>query len=151
MNSQVKEGKGKFEFLPHTADIKFRAYGKNLSKLFENSALAMFNSMYSGKVKSKMRKSFSIVGRENNLEALLYSFLEKFLILLDTKNFFVAKLKVKIIFVDGKTRLNAEVFGDSVKNYQIDLDVKAVTYNEMFIKRISKSNNSWVCQVVLDV
>jgi len=141
----------KFEFLPHTADIKFKAYGKNLDKLFENSALAMFNSMYSGKVKSKIRKTFSIVGKGKNLESLLYSFLEKFLILLDTKNFFVSRIKVKINFgKNGLVKLNAEVFGDNVKDYSIDLDVKAITYNEMFVKKID-NKNSWVCQVVLDV
>ncbi len=39
MSSQGKE----YEYLEHTADIKYLAYGKNLEEVFENAALAMFN------------------------------------------------------------------------------------------------------------
>ena len=34
------------------------------------------------------------------------------------------------------------------KNYDISLQVKAVTYNEMSVQKIKEN---WVCQVVLDV
>ncbi len=44
--------------------------------------------------------------------------------------------------------LNADIFGDDAKKYETKIDVKAVTYNEMFVKKIRKN---WVCQVVLDV
>ena len=35
----------RFEYLDHTADVKFRAYGDSLEKAFGNAALAMFNVM----------------------------------------------------------------------------------------------------------
>ena len=54
--------KVKFKFLKHTADVKFRAYGKNLNELFENSSLAMFKAMYDGRVKSKKRKKIKVRG-----------------------------------------------------------------------------------------
>ena len=31
----------KHKFLPHTADVKFRAYGKSLEEAFSNAALAL--------------------------------------------------------------------------------------------------------------
>ncbi len=140
----------KYKFLKHTADIKFQAFGKTLEKSFENSALAMSNSMYEQKVKSKLKKKINVSGK--NLESLLYNFLEELLFLLDSKGFFVSKIKVKIRENKNKeknqTELSAEVFGDDAKNYKIGLDVKAVTYNEMFVKKI---NGLWVCQVVIDV
>ena len=81
----------KYKFLKHTADIKFQAFGKTLEKSFENSALAMSNSMYEQKVKSKLKKKINVSGK--NLESLLYNFLEELLFLLDSKGFFVSKIK----------------------------------------------------------
>jgi len=137
----------KFKFLEHTADIKFQAFGKNLEEAFENSALAMFNSMSDKKIKTITNKKIKVEGKD--LENLLYTFLEELLFLLDSKNFFVSKTKLKI--TEGKNKkfiLNADIFGDDAKKYGMKIDVKAVTYNEMFVKKTGKN---WVCQVVLDV
>lgn len=136
----------RFRFIEHTADIKFRAYGKNLNECFENSALAMFNAMYSGKnqVKKKIKKKIKVSG--NDLENLLYNFLEELLFLLDSESFFLSSCKVKIN--EKKFELEAELYGDKAKNYDIELDVKAVTYNSMFIK---KERGKFIIQVVVDV
>jgi len=134
----------KYKFLKHTADIKFQAFGSTLESAFENSALAMANSMYSGKVLPKIKKIIKVKGKD--LESLLYNFLEEILFLLDSTNFFISKIKIKINQEDNI--LVAKLYGDNAKNYKIGLDVKAVTYNEMFIKKIK---SQWVCQVVIDV
>ena len=81
----------KYKFLEHTADIKFQAFGENIEEVFENSALAMFNAMYGGKVKEK--KSFKINVKGKDFESLLYNFLEEILFLFDSENFFMAKVK----------------------------------------------------------
>lgn len=138
----------KFKFLEHTADIKFQAFGKTLEKAFENSALAMFNAMYKGKIKQKTKKSIKVQGKD--YESLLYNFLEEILFLLDSEGFFLSSCKVKIGKSKNKNKLVAELQGDKAKNYRIGLDVKAVTYNEMFVKQNTKKNQ-WICQVVLDV
>ncbi len=135
----------KYKYLEHTADIKFQAFGKTLAEAFENSALAMFNTMYSGKIMPKIKKKINVSGKD--LENLLYNFLEEFLFLLDSKGFFLSKIK-KIRLDEKKLRLEAELTGDKAENYKIGLDVKAVTYNSMFVK---KEKDGWVCQVVVDV
>ncbi len=134
----------KYKFLEHTADVKFRAFGKTLAEIFKNSALAMFNIMYKGRIKAKKKKKIKVKGRD--LESLLYNFLEELLFLLDSENFFLSRIKVKID--EKKLELKADLEGDNAGNYKIGLDVKAVTYNEMFVKKLGKK---WVCQVVLDV
>jgi len=133
-----------YKFLKHTADVKFQAFGNTLNKSFANSSIAMFKTMYEGKIKNKITKKISVKGKD--LESLLYNFLEELLLLLDTKNFFLSKCKVKIDV--EKLMLKAELSGDNLKNYNMGLQVKAVTYNEMFVKKIK---DKWVCQVVLDV
>jgi len=133
----------KFEFLEHTADIKFQAFGNTLEEVFENSALAMTNSMYDGKVKEKIIKKIKVKGKDN--ERLLYEFLEELLFLLDSEDFILSNVKkIKI----NKNDLEAEIIGDKASDYEIHIIVKAVTYNEMFVKKIK---NNWVCQVILDV
>ena len=82
-------------------------------------------------------------------EALLYSFLEEFLFLLDAEDFIVDKIKkIKIEIKGKKFELQAEAFGDRASEYKFTNDVKAVTYNQMFVK---KEKDKYVVQVVLDV
>lgn len=134
----------KYKFLPHTADIKFRAYGATLNNAFENAGLAMFSAMYKGKIGKSEKKIIKASGKD--LESLLYNFLEQLIILLDSKNFFVSNIKVKVN--QKAMKLVAEVYGDDAGKYSIGLDVKAVTYNDMFVKKVA---GKWVCQVVVDV
>ena len=133
-----------FEFLEHTADIKFRAYGKSLDELFENCVLAFSEYISRGEgIKSKTKKEIKLEGQDN--ESLLSKFLDELIYLIDADGFVTARAKVKIV---GK-KLSAILYGDIVKNYN-DLDqVKAATYAEMYIKK--KKDKTWECQVVLDV
>jgi SHS2 domain-containing protein len=134
----------KFKYLEHTADIKFQAFGKTKEDAFKNSAFAMFNSMNSEPIKEKIKKKISVQGKD--YENLLYEFLEELLFLFDTELFFLSKIKNLKISKDNK--LAADITGDSAENYEMKTDIKAVTYNEMFVK---KQKGNWVCQVVLDI
>ena len=130
----------KFEILEHTADGKFRAYGKNLNEAFSNAAIAMFSLMTNiKKVKGKTKKKIIVEGID--LKSLLYKFLEELLFLFDSQGFLLKEVKSLKI---NKYKLTAEIIGDKAKNYEIFGDVKAVTYNEM------KITNKYV-QVVVDM
>ena len=153
------EQSSKFIFLEHTADVKFQAYGKSLEECFKNSALAMFNTMYSEKVKATEKEI--IKAEAKDIEGLLYQFLEQLLILFDSKGFFLSKVEsIKIVEEkEDKNKkkgkkfiLNADVLGSSVEKerYAIHVDIKAITYNEMFVKHDNK-NKKWISQVVVDV
>ena len=65
--------------------------GKTLKEVYENSALALFNTIYDKKIKNKKKFKISIKGHD--LESLLYNFLEEMLVLIDSKNFLPAKIK----------------------------------------------------------
>ena len=134
----------RYEVLKHTADVKFRAYGNTINKAFENSAIAMFKTMYEKNVRAKTKKNLTAKGKD--LESLLYNFLEELLVLLDGKNFFLSKVNLKINEDDFS--LNAVVYGDDAGNYEIVQHVKEVTSKNMSVKKIK---DRWICQVVLDV
>lgn len=134
----------KFRYLPHTADIQFQAFGSTKAEVFENSALAMFNAMSHSKVKEKLKRKIAVKGKDN--ESLLYNFLEELLFLFDSQYFFLSKIKnIRI----EKNMLVAEVIGDKAGKYDIRTNVKAITYNEMIVKKLKPG--LYVTQVVLDV
>lgn len=135
----------KFKFFSHTADIKFRSYGNNLDEAFENSVYALIYSVCHEKIKSEKKINIKVKG--SDLSNLLYNFLEEILFLIDSKGFLVSKFsKFKL---DRKNfTISSELEGDSGKNYEIYSHIKAVTYNEMLIKKIKEK---WIIQVVLDV
>ena len=121
----------KYEFLEHTADAKFRAYGKNLNEQFLNAALAMTSIMFDPKkVKPKIKKEIKIKGLDQ--KSLLYNLLEELLYLMDTEFFLlnkVSNLKIK------DNTLTATLYGDKASNYKTTGDVKAVTYQQMEITK----------------
>jgi SHS2 domain-containing protein len=134
----------KFKFLSHTADIKFLAYGRSVEEVFENSALALFNSLCEKKVKAKSKIVIQAMG--NDLEGLMYNFLEEFLFLLDSENFMPSK--IKNLHIDKTNfKIKCEVYGDDAVNYKVS-HIKAITYNDMFIR---EERGKWFAQIVLDV
>jgi SHS2 domain-containing protein len=137
----------KFEFLPHTADVKFRAYGKSLEEAFSNAALALAEVVSESRINEKVEKTIEVESEDE--KALLYDFLEKFLFLLDTENFLLSKVKKIKIEKDGDIKLKAVINGDTdIGKYEIETHIKAVTYQEMEIK---KEKDRFILQVVLDL
>ena len=133
----------KFEFLEHTADIKFRVYGKTLKKIFENTALAISKIISKDKkILSKKKKTISLKGKDK--EKLMYNFIDEIIYLLDAENFVVAQVKVKV----KGDHLSAVFYGDDTKNYKNLDQIKSATYHEMYVK---KTKSGWEAQAVVDV
>lgn len=121
----------KFEFLEHTADTKFIAYGKSLEEAFANAALATTAVMTDvTKIRPKIEKHIQVEAKEKR--SLLYDFLQELIFLLDTEAFLLSQ--VKNIKIDGKYKLTATLLGDTADNYEVSSAIKAITYNDMFIK-----------------
>jgi len=135
----------KYEFIEHTADIKFIAYGKNLEELFSNCGKALLEVINNEEdILENKEKSFEVKGRDN--EELLLNFLEEFLYLLDAENFIVSEI-IKLNIFRGK--LSCLVSGDSSIKYSSSNNVKAITYSGMKIEESKKGILK--CTVVLDV
>lgn len=133
----------KYKFLKHTADAKFQAFGKTLEESFANAALAMFSVMTDEKIKPKIKKLIHVKGIDQ--KQLLYNFLEEFLFLLDTEFLLLSKIEdIKI----KENELNAIAYFDKADKYKTHGDVKAVTYQQMEIK---KEKDKFMVQVVVDV
>ena len=91
----------KYEFLHHTADAKFRAYGKTLDEAVSNAALATFEIMTKTKlIKPKITQHIELEAK--SLRELLYDFIQELIILTDTDGFMLNKVKELKISGDEK-------------------------------------------------
>lgn len=133
----------RFEFLEHTADIKLKLYGSTLQEIFENAILALAEYMSEGKKISSVRgRVINVSG--NDVNSLLYNFVEEMLYLVDAEGFIPAKGAVLL----RGNNLHAELYGDDTGKYTLK-NIKAPTYAEMLVRKSQKTG--WVAQMVLDV
>ena len=140
----------KYKFFEHTADTIFEAYGKTYEAAFANAALAMQEVMTNtAKVSAKQEEKITAKGQD--LKALLYDFLEKFLILKDAKNLVFSEVKVeKITEGVGECRLTAVARGERFDpgKHTNKTVVKAVTYHEM---EVGEKDNKKYVRVLVDI
>lgn len=135
-----------FEFLEHTADLKFRAYGGGFEEALVNSAQAL-RSAFIGEqdVGSGIVKSFSVSGF--TVEELVHDFLADLIFLFETEHFVASTVSVS---VDDALNLTADCIG-GVLDFDVntvETEVKAVTYHDMFV---GKEGSRFVIQVVCDI
>ncbi len=136
----------KFEFVEHTADVKFKAYGRSLDEVFENSVFA-FSKITAGKKKIKRAKKKNLKIKGKGAENLIYNLINELVYLLDAENFIASDARIKVS--DDLKQLEAEIYGDSSEKYRGLFHIKSATYHDIFLKR--NKNNLWEAQVVVDV
>ncbi len=133
----------KFEFMEHSADIKFKAYGNNFEDLLSNCLLAFKKSLTDDDVLDEVKKTFKFSA--NDKERLLYNFMEELIFLFDSENLIASRIN-KIDF-SGDWVLCSVFFGRCEK-YKFKTSIKAVTYSDM---KIFNDKNGFVAVVTLDV
>lgn len=138
-----------YEYLEHTADVKFRAYGKSPDEMFGNAALALFNSMIdTATVQAKETWKVELSGQD--LEQLAYDWLSELVFLFETEFAVFSTFDVELHQnSDNDWSLQATVGGEKIDHsrHAFDNEVKAVTLHEFEVKK----NDLWCIQVVLDV
>lgn len=142
----------KYEYLEHTADAKFRAFGRSLEETFENAALAMFNVIIdTGKVSGEIAKEVHVSSPD--LEYLLVDWLSELLFLFEVDEIIFWKfqvLEIKEKGEDGEYSLSGLAFGEpsNPEVHPFETEIKAVTYNQLMLE---KKDDGWVAQVVVDL
>jgi SHS2 domain-containing protein len=136
-----------FEFLEHTADLKFRSYGRSLNEAFANAGKAVFSAITDlSAVETKTSKKITL--EAENLEMLLHDFLSELIYLFSVEELLLKKFEVRIVQVDTY-QLHATVWGEKIKRGKHPLykEVKAATYHDM---KIQEKNGKWDIEVVCD-
>jgi SHS2 domain-containing protein len=136
----------KYELLEHTADAKFRAYGKTIEEAFSNAVEAM-TAIVADPLQVKHTQHHDLTIHSTSLQKLLFDLLDQILFLMDTEKFMPAKAEqLAIVERNGKFTLSATLVGDDSRKWPHNL--KAVTYSEMVVQQ---EEGRWVLQAVIDI
>jgi SHS2 domain-containing protein len=140
----------RYKFLEHTADVYIESYGTSIEEAFENAALAFFEVMTdTNKVDPHLEEIVEI--KEDDMKALLYSWIEELLLKFDIDRMIYSKFHVEQInTVNGKYTLKARIWGESFneRKHPPRTEVKAITYHMM---EISKRCNKIEIRFILDI
>ncbi len=138
-----------FEYLEHTADVKFRAYGHSPEEMLSNAASALFNSMVDPAA-IQAKETWKVELEAPDLEQLAYNWLSEIVFLFETESAVFSKFIVKVKQKqNGGLKLEGEIGGERIdlKRHAFENEVKAVTLHEFHVKK----NGVWCIQAVLDV
>lgn len=141
-----------YEFLEDvaTADIAFRAWGKDLEELFKAAGDATLNVMIEDldSIELKETRTFSLENDE--LDLLLFNFLQEFVYYKDSEQLLLRSQQVQIEENDGLHKLNAVTKGEILDRdrHEQRVDVKAVTLHRF---QLAKTDDGWMAMVILDI
>jgi SHS2 domain-containing protein len=134
----------KYEFVEHTADLTFKAYGRDLDQLFENAAKALESTLIMLEAVA-LSATTTIEMTSDSCDDLLYDWLAELLVMFEVNRFAVKKCIVNITGLS----LRAECWGERIdpNKHTLNTEVKAVTYHNLQIKK----NKVYHTEITLDV
>jgi SHS2 domain-containing protein len=133
-----------------TADIAFEATGRNLPELFSAAADATTNVMIDNIEAIEPRKARRIELSSDQLDILLFDFLQELIFLKDAERLLLRMQDVRIDERDENYFLKATAEGeplDAERHHQ-RADVKAVTLHGFSVER---TEGGWNARVLLDI
>ncbi len=135
-----------YEILEHSADEKFRAQGDTLDEAFKEVVKA-FSEIVDG---GGGMYTHSIEVESENLEALLFDFMDRLINLQDIEDVVISHAKnLDYEELDEGHRIEADIMVDTIDLNQQPMDIKAPTYNEMKVDYIK--GEGWELEAVLDI
>ena len=133
-----------------TADIAFEATGRDLPELFTASADATMNVMIDNLDAIESRETRQIELSNDNLEMLLFDFLQELVYFKDARRLLLRPREMQIDQKGAAYFLKAKVAGEQLHDtrHQQRADVKAVTLHGFSVQ---KHEDGWKAKVLLDI
>jgi SHS2 domain-containing protein len=122
-----------------TADIAFIASGDSLDEAFSNAGLALYHTIVDLNIIDP-KISFEYEWEAEDLNGLLYDYLDDLIFYFDTKKILLSKIESKIQNIGGgKFSLKIKGKGDFFDNakHEAKIHIKAVTFFGMEIREKS--------------
>jgi SHS2 domain-containing protein len=136
----------KYEYLDHTADVGFMAYGATVEALFAHAAEALIEVMTPVKDIEPMEEHHLSVDADD-LETLMVRWLNELLYQFETTTLLFGHFQVHEI---RNFRLSASCRGEKLDpaRHEIRTGIKAVTYHGLYIK---EQDDLWESRIFLDI
>lgn len=138
-----------YEYLDHTADVQLHAWGSDIKEAFEQCGVAMFGYMTQLETVD-IRKCYQIEAKGDDLENLLFRFLDELLFLFSAEPFLVCK-KLEITEFDKENfKIVCACYGEefTLGKHPQGTEVKAITYSAM---QIVETKNKTEVFVIIDI
>ena len=136
----------KYEYIDHTGDLGFKAYGTTRQALFSHAAEAFFQALV--RIETIQEKEERLIEVEAAaLDDLMVAWLSELLFLFDTENLLLRRFEITQM---QNRSLKATVSGELMDptRHEIKTGVKAVTYHRLYVKQRA---GIWEAQVILDI
>jgi SHS2 domain-containing protein len=133
-----------------TADIAFEAFAKDLNLVFRDASEALVKVMIDNPDIIEPRESRSFRLDNDQLDLLLYNYLEQFIFYKDRDSLLLRPVKVELRAINDKWQLNATASGEIIDplRHHLIVDVKAVTLHDF---RLENMGSQWRAHVILDI
>jgi len=138
-----------YEYLPHPADVRFRAYGATLEETFEQAAHAMFHVIIDTAALN-LERSVDIKLESVGLENLLYDYLSELLYLFEVEEIVFGQFRVNSIEkTNGSYILHGKASGENIdlERQSFETEVKAVTYH---LLKVTKEKGGYSAHLIVD-
>lgn len=122
---------GRFEILPHTADVRLKVTGTTLRELFTVALSGMNEIIRPGTCRGKLTltERADVAVESSDTTALLIDFLAEVLTLTHERRIVFCRVEFSTLTA---TRIAAQISGRRVE--QSDEDIKAVTYHDAEVR-----------------
>ncbi|XP_050404583.1 protein archease-like [Patella vulgata] len=125
----------KYEYLDHTADVQLHSWGNDLKESFEQVGTAMFGYMTTDYDSVQMKTVHEIQADGDDLESLLFHFLDEFLFLFSAEPCIIPRVIEITEFDLDNFHITAKGYGEpfEIGKHPQGTEVKAITYSAMQI------------------
>jgi len=131
-----------YKFIDHTADVAFEAYGKDLAELLVNASYAFYEAFVDTD-KLKVTEERVIEIEAEDVEMLLYKWLNELLYLLDTEFFAAKEVSAEV----NENSARGTLKGGKITPIMVKVEPKAITLHKFKVER----NDGWKAFVVIDI
>lgn len=138
----------KYRLFDHTADVGCELFGRTRKELFTHAVTALSDLILEQKGDCKrIEKTRKITVCGDDLPDLLVNFLREVLYMFNGKQWVVTGCSpLEVSAKRVVARLSGEPY--DLKKHSIKMEIKAVTYHALSIKRVK---NGWLARVIFDV
>lgn len=128
------------------ADVAFEARGNSLNEVFEACGDAVFETIANLETLGDT-ETYTYTSENENVEDLLYDFLEEIIYLKDTESLIFKECNV---IIKGNNKIEVKFRGDKInqEKQELNTDVKAVTMHMFSLK---KEKEGYRARIVLDI
>lgn len=136
-----------YELLDHPSEIGFRAAGVSLESAFEDAGKAVFEIMTDiDGLEAAKTVSFEV--ESENLDALLFDFVDELIYLSQVDNLLLCAFDIGIEPVTAGYRLTCKAEGQKIGDGMRLQEIKAPTYSDILVEH---EDDSWTLQMFVDV